>query len=99
MRARPVSTDAGAPAEAHETRAGAFLSVRGLSRRFGERVAVDGISFEVRRGEAFGFLGPNGAGKTTLFHLLTGLLAPDAGEVWLDGAPAPPTDARMRRRL
>jgi ABC-2 type transport system ATP-binding protein len=68
-------------------------------RRFGDRVAVDGLTLDVARGETFGFLGPNGAGKTTTFHLLTGLLAPDAGRVLIDGEPAPPTDPRVRRRL
>ena len=77
----------------------AFLRLEGLTRRFGDRVAVDGLTLEIARGETFGFLGPNGAGKTTTFHLLTGLLAPDAGRVLIDGQPAPPTDARVRRRF
>jgi ABC-2 type transport system ATP-binding protein len=70
-----------------------------LVRRFGERVAVDGLTVDVARGEIFGFLGPNGAGKSTTFHLLTGLLAPDAGRVLIDGREAPPTDGRVRQRL
>ncbi len=76
-----------------------FLKLDGLVRRFGDRTAVDGLSVEIARGEVFGFLGPNGAGKTTTFHLLTGLLAPDAGRVLLDDREAPPTDGRVRRRL
>ena len=76
-----------------------FLRLEGLTRRFGERVAVDGLSVDVARGEVFGFLGPNGAGKSTTFHLLTGLLAPDAGRVLIEGRAAPPTDGRVRRRL
>jgi ABC-type multidrug transport system ATPase subunit len=52
----------------------------GLSRGFGERVALDEVSFEVEAGEIFGFLGPDGAGKTTLFRILVTLLLPDAGE-------------------
>ncbi|HEX9101775.1 MAG TPA: ATP-binding cassette domain-containing protein [Polyangia bacterium] len=76
-----------------------FLRLEGLTRRFGERVAVDGLTVDVARGEVFGFLGPNGAGKSTTFHLLTGLLAPDAGRVLLEGREAPPTDGRVRRRL
>ena len=76
-----------------------FLRLEGLTRRFGERVAVDGLTVDVGRGEVFGFLGPNGAGKSTTFHLLTGLLAPDAGRVLLEGRDAPPTDGRVRRRL
>ena len=76
-----------------------FLRLEGLTRRFGERTAVDGLTVDVGRGEVFGFLGPNGAGKSTTFHLLTGLLAPNAGRVLLEGREAPPTDGRVRRRL
>ncbi|MDB4969813.1 MAG: putative daunorubicin resistance transporter, ATP-binding subunit [Myxococcales bacterium] len=76
-----------------------FLRLEGLTRRFGERVAVDRLTVDIARGEVFGFLGPNGAGKSTTFHLLTGLLAPDAGRVLLEGIEAPPTDGRVRRRL
>jgi len=55
------------------------LEVERLSRRFGDFVAVDDISFRVLRGEVFGFLGPNGAGKTTTIRILCGLLKPSAG--------------------
>jgi ABC-2 type transport system ATP-binding protein len=56
------------------------LEVIGLSRRFGDFTAVEGVTFDVREGEIFGFLGPNGAGKTTTIRMLTGLLAPTGGE-------------------
>ncbi len=59
---------------------------RGLVKRYGEVVAVDGLDLEVRRGECFGLLGPNGAGKTTTLEILEGLTAPDAGEVEVLGA-------------
>lgn len=68
--------------------------VRDLTRRFGDFTAVESISFEVRRGEIFGFLGPNGAGKTTTIKMLTGLLAPTEGEGWVDGL-----DVRSQRAL
>lgn len=55
------------------------IVVEGLEKRFGERVAVTGLSFEVKAGEVFGLLGPNGAGKTTTVRMLTGLLAPTSG--------------------
>jgi ABC-2 type transport system ATP-binding protein len=56
------------------------VSVRDLTRRFGDFVAVDRVSFDVSEGEIFGFLGPNGAGKTTTIKMLSGLLAPTSGE-------------------
>jgi ABC-2 type transport system ATP-binding protein len=55
-----------------------------LVKRFGDVVAVDNISFEISRGEIFGFLGPNGAGKTTTIKMMSGLLKPDSGSVTLD---------------
>jgi ABC-2 type transport system ATP-binding protein len=76
-----------------------FLKLDGLTRRFGDRVAVDGLTVEIARGEVFGFLGPNGAGKTTTFHLLTGMLHADGGRILIDGQPASPTDPRVRQRL
>jgi ABC-2 type transport system ATP-binding protein len=75
------------------------LRVRGLVRRFGDRVALDGVSFDVAPGEVFGLLGPNGAGKTTAFRVLAGLIPPDGGELALDGRAASPTDRRYRARL
>ncbi len=57
----------------------------GLTKRFGDNLAVDGLTLEVRRGEVFGFLGPNGAGKTTTVRLLTALIAPTVGEAWING--------------
>jgi branched-chain amino acid transport system ATP-binding protein len=59
----------------------AFLTVEGVTKRFVGLVAVDQVSFSVRRGEMVSIIGPNGAGKTTLFNLLTGQLAPSEGEV------------------
>jgi ABC-2 type transport system ATP-binding protein len=56
------------------------IDVEGITKRFGEKTVVDGISLEVRRGEIFGFLGPNGSGKTTFIRMLCGLLTPDAGQ-------------------
>ena len=55
------------------------VAAEGLTRLYGERMAVDHISFEVHRGEIFGFLGPNGAGKTTTQRMLTGVLPPSEG--------------------
>ena len=58
-----------------------FLEVRGLSKRFGGLQAVGGLTFSMTEGEMLGLIGPNGAGKTTVFNLLSGFLAPDAGDV------------------
>jgi linearmycin/streptolysin S transport system ATP-binding protein len=74
------------------------LAARALRKSYGSTVAVDGISFDVRRGETFGLLGPNGAGKSTTIHLLVGALRPDAGEVRIDG-DGDPTVAEVRRRV
>ena len=71
-----------------------------LTRRFGDRLAVDGISFEVQRGEVFGLLGPNGAGKTTTLRMLGGLIMPDTGQVHIDGVPIQRATAdRLRKRI
>lgn len=65
---------------------GALLDVRGVSKSYdGKKKAADGVTFEVRRGEVFGFLGPNGAGKSTTLKMITGILEPDEGEVVVNG--------------
>ncbi|MEM2204308.1 MAG: ABC transporter ATP-binding protein [Sulfolobales archaeon] len=62
-----------------------ILIVEGLTKRFGELVAVDNVSFEISRGEVVGLIGPNGSGKTTLFNLITGVLKPDSGRIFFEG--------------
>ena len=61
------------------------VSVRELTRRFGDFVAVDRVSFDVSRGEIFGFLGPNGSGKSTTIRMLCGILAPTSGSGHVGG--------------
>ena len=61
------------------------LSVTGLRKRYGETLAVDGVSFAVRRGEIVGLLGPNGAGKTTTINMVLGVLAPTEGRIAIEG--------------
>jgi ABC-2 type transport system ATP-binding protein len=63
------------------------LELRDLARRYGDVVALDGISFSVAAGQMFGFVGPNGAGKTTAMRIVLGVLAADCGEVLFDGRP------------
>jgi len=60
------------------------LSVENLSKKYGEMIAVDGISFEVARGEIVGLLGPNGAGKTTTINMVLGVLEPTAGSIRIE---------------
>jgi len=71
------------------------LKVNGLVKRFGQIVAVDGISLELRAGECFGLLGPNGAGKSTLIRAIVGRVIPDAGQISVFGFPAASTQARL----
>jgi ABC-2 type transport system ATP-binding protein len=66
----------------------------GVAKTLGERRVLEGMSFEIRRGEAYGLLGPNGSGKSTAIRLLAGLLAPDAGQIAFDGHPLGPADVR-----
>jgi ABC-2 type transport system ATP-binding protein len=61
------------------------IEVTDLSKQFGDRTALAGVSFTVRPGTIFGYLGPNGAGKTTTIRILTGLTRRDGGRVWLNG--------------
>ncbi len=63
-----------------------------LRKAYAATVAVDDVTFEVRRGEVFGLLGPNGAGKTTLIRMLIDIIAPDDGRILLDGRPIAPAD-------
>ena len=75
-----------------------MIEICDVQKRFNSHVAVDGLSFEVRKGETFGLLGPNGAGKTTTLHMIAGVLRPDGGTIHLDGS-ADPTLPEVRRRL
>ncbi|RMF72228.1 MAG: ABC transporter ATP-binding protein [Acidobacteria bacterium] len=76
-----------------------MLSVRDLAKRFGEIRAVDGISFDVQDGEIFGLLGPNGAGKTTTISMISGVLAPDGGQVLVDGQDVWARPKQVKRLL
>ena len=69
-----------------------------VRKSFGSTRAVDGLSLSVKRGELFGLLGPNGAGKSTTVSLAVGLLAPDAGQIAIEGL-GNPQDPEVRRRI
>ena len=76
------------------TQAAPLLSVRGISKRYGEATVLDDVGFDLSPGEILGIIGPNGAGKTTLMECLVGLLPADGGEVRLHGEPLPATHRR-----
>jgi len=75
------------------------VETRALTKRFGDRVAVDSVDLQVPRGAAFGYLGPNGAGKTTLIRMLLGLTRASAGEMTVLGRPVPSQRAEALRRV
>ncbi len=79
-RDEPVAEPVSAPSRAEKG-----LRVRNIARSFGQRQVVRDVSLTVQRGEVAGLLGPNGAGKTTCFYMITGLIPPDSGSIWLDG--------------
>jgi ABC-2 type transport system ATP-binding protein len=76
-----------------------IIQVRHLSKHFGSFKAVDDISFEVRKGEIFGFLGANGAGKTTAMRMLTGLLQPTSGEATVAGFDVGSQPEQVKSRI
>ena len=76
-----------------------MIKVEGLSKVYGRRAALDGVSFEVPQGEIFGFVGPNGAGKTTTLRILAALLEPTAGRASVDGADVVEHPDRVHERL
>ena len=76
-----------------------IIQVNSLRRVFGKLTAVDGVSFDVRRGEVFGFLGPNGAGKTTTINMLCTLLKPTAGSATVNGFDVDQQRSEVRRSI
>ena len=75
-----------------------MLTLTDVRKTFGKTVAVDGLSLSVRKGELFGLLGPNGAGKSTTVSLAVGLLAPDSGQIAIEGL-GNPREPAVRRRI
>ena len=75
------------------------ISAKGLTKCFGSFTAVDHISFEVKKGEIFGFLGANGAGKTTAIRMLCGLSKPSAGDAWVAGYNVETDPEQVKRRI
>ena len=75
----------------------AVIEVRGLTKRFGQVLAVEAVSFDVERGTVTGFLGSNGAGKTTTLRMLLGLVRPDAGTAIINGRPYRDTEEPLHQ--
>src|SRR5580765_971610 len=89
----------GVTMSAHKS-SGVALSAQGLTKRFGDRIAFQDVSFEIGHGEVFGFLGPNGAGKTTMVRTLGTLIAPTSGTATVAGIPlSPENGVPIRQRI
>ncbi len=76
-----------------------MLETEGLTKRFGDNLAVDDLTLHVDRGEVFAFLGPNGAGKTTTVRMLTALIAPTSGHAWVNGYELGQDNMHIRRSV
>jgi len=74
-----------------------MIELRGVTKLYGTKRAVDQLDLRVRAGELFAFLGPNGAGKTTTIKMVCGLLAPSAGTVWVGGHPATSSEEERQK--
>ena len=82
-----------------QTSSDPIITVDGLTKRYGQLVAVDGISFAVYPGETFGMLGPNGAGKTTTLEMIEGLRQPDSGRITFMGLDAVRDRKKVQQRI
>lgn len=76
-----------------------MLEIKNLTKKFGDKVAVDNIDLSVKFGEIYGFLGPNGAGKTTTIKMIVGMLMPDGGSISVDGIDAINDDVEAKRQI
>ncbi|SLN72632.1 putative ABC transporter ATP-binding protein YbhF [Roseovarius albus] len=75
------------------------VSTKGLTRKFGEKTAVNNLDLEIRTGQIYGFLGPNGCGKTTTMRMLTGLLTPTSGSISVLGQPMPQSAEPLKNEI
>ena len=96
---RPAVTEADVVAAVPEARVDPVVEVRGLTKRFGDQVAVDHLDLDLHPGEMFGLLGPNGAGKSTTIKMLATLLTPSAGDARIAGASVRRDASTVRKRI
>jgi len=75
------------------------IETKNLTKRFGDLLAVDNLSVNVRKGEIYGFLGPNGAGKTTTIKMILGLIYPTEGEVYINGEKMHPDNIEIKKEI
>jgi len=100
MPSADVPVAASSPATVNDTpQSEAVVRVENVSHRYGERTALDGVSFAVRPAEIFGLLGPNGSGKTTLFRILSTLMLPSGGRAVIAGADTARQANEVRRQI
>jgi ABC-2 type transport system ATP-binding protein len=101
LHSEPVSKPASyaAPVSGFAPARETLLEVVNLRHAFGRLPVLEGLGFRLVRGEIFGLLGPNGCGKSTALRVLTGLLVPDAGELWLLGKPVAPGGRALRNQM
>jgi ABC-2 type transport system ATP-binding protein len=97
--ASKVSAIADASPEILQASAPVVISVQNVVHRYGDRTALNGVSFDVQGAELFGLLGPNGSGKTTLFRILSTLMVPTAGRAVIMGCDVAREPAELRRRI
>ena len=76
-----------------------MLVIKNLEKSYGNFKAVKGLNLEIKKGEIFGFIGPNGAGKSTTMKIISGLLSPDSGEVYVDGIDAIKNNRALKDKI
>ena len=76
-----------------------MIEVKNLVKKYGDYVAVDHLSFQIEKGQVYGFLGPNGAGKSTMMNIMTGYIASTEGEVFIDGFHIVDEPEEAKRRI
>ncbi len=95
----PIAATSDTPSDTPSSEPPPLVSARGLVKRFGEFVAVDGVDFDIARGESFGFLGPNGAGKTSTMRMVASMSPLSGGTLRIFGLDPATDGPRIRSRI